>query len=112
MPPFTGRGNLPHQGGKEGEGKYRGQGSVMFTGSLLPSPQKMPRKKPFEERSQERASQRVSAPVCLWSHVTIQVRNGRWRFQGKRGIFLCSKYVWMGEGGSNNWKQIILAGDP
>lgn len=39
MTSFTGRGNLPHQGGKGGEGRYRGQGSVMFTGvsPALPS---------------------------------------------------------------------------
>lgn len=32
MPSFTGKGKQPHQGGNESEGRFRGQGSVMFTG--------------------------------------------------------------------------------
>lgn len=51
MPSFTGKGNQPHQGGNESEGRYRGQGSVMFTGVSPAFPSGLPRKEPLEERS-------------------------------------------------------------
>ena len=79
MASFTGKGETrPTVVGTEVKEVQRVEVSDVHGALSRPSPRERPLgRKVLSPRAQEKWSQRFSISVCLWSHVTTQIRNGR-----------------------------------